>query len=61
MFLWKTEATSDALSAWIGETLHSIKTEENSSEWCGVNRNLNTVPWHTGGYENMENMIEFRK
>lgn len=61
MFLWKPEATSDALSAWIGETLHSIKTKESSSEWCGVNRDLNTVPWHTGGYENMENMLEFRK
>lgn len=61
MFLWKPEATSDALSAWIRETLHSIKTEESSSEWYGVNRNLNTVPWQTGGFENMENILEFRQ
>lgn len=56
----KPEAASDALNAWPRETLHSIQTDK-VPEWCGVNRYLNTVSWHIGEYENMENILKLRK
>lgn len=60
-FYGKPEAASDVLSAWTRETLCRIQAEESFFAWYDVNRYLNTVLRHTGGQENMENMLKLRK
>lgn len=47
-FHGKLEAEADALSSWTRETMHSLWTEDNSSERGDINRYLETVAWHIG-------------